>query len=231
MANIIVKGKKKKVKRNLNLSKMGITDISEIEGLESLTFLKGLNLKKNYITEIKGLDFLTNLKDLDLSENQITEIKGLENLRNLFALNLSSNNISEIKGLDNFKGLIILNLSSNNISEIKGLENLTKLVELHLDNNSFTDIKGLENLTNLITIKLGVFRDRKGFNLNGKIIPKKIAKKMGIRYSPGDKISRSFIYIRKKKMIKYCQFVKDTGNADFTTPGLLDLYDEWEYLH
>lgn len=237
MVNVIVKGKIKKVKRNkLKLMGMGITDMSQIEGLENLTSLRALNLKNNFITEIKGLEHLTNLNKLNLSGNQITEIKGLEYLNNLEFLTLSNNSISEIKGLENLRDLWELDLRSNNISEIKGLENLTNVSTLSLENNKFTDIKGLESLTSLIEITLGLVREKKlglirGFNLNGKIIPWNIARKMGIRYSPGDAISRASVYIRAKKMVKYCQFVKNTGHVDCTTPGIVDVYNQWKKYH
>ena len=238
VVHVIVKGKKKKVRGvNLKLSKMGITDISQIEGLESLTFLKRLMLRENFITEIKGLESLVNLTHLFLSGNKITEIKGLENLKELGYLSLSNNNISEIKGLDNLKDLWTLDLRSNNISEIKGLENLTNLMMLYLDNNNFTDIKGLENLGKLSEITLGLAREPHwgfttiGFNLNGKIIPWDIAKKMGIKYRRGGKFDKPRLFIRQKKMVKYCKFVKDTGYVDFTAPGIVDAYNEWEKYH
>ncbi len=237
MVNVIVKGMSKKVKRNkLKLIGMGITDISQIKGLENLTSLSALNLKNNFITEIKGLEHLTNLDKLNLSGNQITEIKGLEYLNNLKFLTLSNNNISEIKGLENLRDLWELDLRSNNISEIKGLENLTNVSTLSLDNNKFTDIKGLESLTSLIEITLGLLRYPKlgfitGYNLNGKIIPRNIAKKMGIKHIQGDAISRVRVYIRTKKMVKYCQFVKDTGNVDCNTPGIVEVYNQWKNYH
>lgn len=76
--------------------------------------------------------------------------------------------------------------------------------------------------------KLGVIT---GFNLNGKIIPRNIGKRMGIRHSPGDAISRAHIYVRAKKMVKYCQFVKDTGNVECTSPGIVDVYNQWKKYH
>ena len=237
MVNVIVKGKIKKVKRNkLKLMGMGLTDMSQIEGLENLTSLSTLNLKNNFITEIKGLEHLTNLSKLNLSGNQITEIKGLEYLTDLKFLKLSNNSISEIKGLDNLRNLWELDLRSNNISEIKGLENLTNVSTLSLDNNKFSDIKGLEGQSSLIEITLGLVREKKlgliiGFNLNGKTIPRNIGKRMGIRHSPGDAISRASVYIRAKKMVKYCQFVKDTGNVDCTAPGIVDVYNQWKRYH
>ena len=75
--------KKKNGLKTLDLSRLGIVHITEIEGLDRLMDLQVLNLSGNRITEIKGLENLTNLEKLVLSNNQITEIKGLYNLTKL----------------------------------------------------------------------------------------------------------------------------------------------------
>lgn len=202
------RGKKRKVKKNkFELTKSGITDMSEIEGLENLTFLRELNLKKNLITEIKGLEFLPNLEKLNLRKNKISEIKGLNTLTSLVKLNLSENQISEIKGLDNLKNLGLLDLDFNNISEIKGLENLTNLWRLWLRRNKFRyTTSGRERclvvpLTNKINNNFSIYKNRKNL--------------LAIRL---DRLARF--------SVKYCQFVKDTG-IEFTTPGFVDSFKEW----
>lgn len=119
----------------LNLRNCGITNISDIEGLDSLKDLKELDLSLNQITEIKELENLENLEFLEIHNNQITEIKGLEKLKNLRTLFLQFNQITEIKGLDKLQNLEILALENNKISEIKGLENLHKLRNLGLASN------------------------------------------------------------------------------------------------
>jgi len=116
----------------LNLRNCGITNISDIEGLDSLKDLKELDLSLNQITVIKGLKNLKNLKSLRLNDNRISEIKGLERLKNLRTLFVQYNQIIEIKGLDKLQNLEILALENNKISEIKGLENLHKLRNLGL---------------------------------------------------------------------------------------------------
>lgn len=77
----------------LYLNTKGITDITEIEGLEHLTNLKKLVLNRNRIVEIKGLEKLKSLQILDLSKNEIEELKGLEHLTHLKSLSLSRNEI------------------------------------------------------------------------------------------------------------------------------------------
>ena len=82
--SVTYKGEEFIVRGNrLSLKRKGISDITEIEGLDNLTNLEKLTLKSNNISEIKGLENLTNLKWLFLQNNPINEIKGLENLTNL----------------------------------------------------------------------------------------------------------------------------------------------------
>ena len=113
---------------HLNLHNMGISDISEIEGLDKLTSLQALWFNGNQITEIKGLDKLTSLQILYLGGNQITEIKGLNKIINLQILYLGGNQITEIKGLDKLTSLQELELGGNQIPrgilrECGGLDN------------------------------------------------------------------------------------------------------------
>ncbi len=133
----------------LNLSEIGITNISDIKGLEKLINLQVLILSNNHIAEINGLGTLSNLLFLDMSKNQISEIKNLENLKKLEILKLFVNNISEIKGFENLVKLEYLNLGKNQIFKIQNLAHLYYLDELNLSFNNITEIAGLENLNNL----------------------------------------------------------------------------------
>ena len=133
---VTVRGRKYYVQNGaLDLNYTGITDITEISGLEHLTDLQKLDLNNNKIKEIKGLEHLTNLKRLDLWENQIEEIKGLEHLTSLQRLDLRYNKIEEISGLEHLTNLRELDLSYNMIEEISGLEHLTNLQRLDLRGN------------------------------------------------------------------------------------------------
>ena len=100
---------------HLNLHNIGISDISEIEGLDKLTNLQALWFSGNQITEIMGLDKLTSLQILYLGGNQIIEIKGLDKLTGLQILYLGGNQITEIKGLGKLKSLQELELGGNQI--------------------------------------------------------------------------------------------------------------------
>lgn len=137
---VTVKGEEFQIENGkLDLSDMGIIDISEIKDLEDQTTLEQLQLNYNKIEEIKGLEKLKNLRKLNLSANRIESIEGLEQLPQLEVLWIIHNQINEIKGLDYLTKLKELNLSRNKIQEIKGLENLTQLTKLNLRQNPVND--------------------------------------------------------------------------------------------
>lgn len=148
-------GKEYNVKYNkgissLTLIKKKITNIIEIEGLETLEDLIELNLSNNAITEIKGLENLVNLKVLNLSYNAITEIKGLESLDYLKVLNLNNNIIKEIKGLETLTNLERLKIRYNKIKILKGLDTLENLKFLDLGYNLISQVESLpQNLSTL----------------------------------------------------------------------------------
>ena len=108
----------------LSILGSGISDITEIIGLNEQNNLVELDLSRNQIKEIKGLENLTDLRMLRLSSNQISETKGLEHLVNLEELYLNGNRIKEVESLDNLTNLRVLDLSYNEITKSKALEKL-----------------------------------------------------------------------------------------------------------
>ena len=71
---VTVKGTKYYVKSGtLDLGYKGITDITEIDGLEALVQLRILDLNHNQIKEISGLEHLSNLKDIYIGRNPIRD--------------------------------------------------------------------------------------------------------------------------------------------------------------
>ncbi|HME56569.1 MAG TPA: leucine-rich repeat domain-containing protein [Candidatus Lokiarchaeia archaeon] len=128
--SVKVHGKKfKQAKVNgfisLDLSRSDITNISEIEGLDSLSHLQVLNLNGNKITEIDGLpSTLVDLRRLFLANNQITEIAGLDAFPSLRGLRLGGNQIGEIKGLDKLVNLRALGCSTIKSRTSRGLKSL-----------------------------------------------------------------------------------------------------------
>lgn len=77
--------------KSLELKNKGIKNLSEIEGLDKLWYLKKLNLSHNELTNIKGLESLINLRVLKLSHNNIRNIENISSLRNLQTILLDNN--------------------------------------------------------------------------------------------------------------------------------------------
>jgi Leucine-rich repeat (LRR) protein len=142
-------------KNSLDLSGFGIQTFDQIEGLENLTNLEVLNLRKNNIRQIKNLENLKNLRILNLAQNRIRRIEGLENLINLEVLNINYNKtLVEIEGVDALKNLRQLKLNRNKITEISNIENLAKLEFLDLMSNKISKIKNLAGLESLNYVNL-----------------------------------------------------------------------------
>ncbi len=113
-------------KNRLNLSNLGITNITEIKGLTNLTDLQELDLSFNKLTRIEGLSGLSQLKSLNLAGNQIIRIEGLDYLNGLKDLNLHHNQIRWIEGLASLINLREINLFGNPIEWPDSLSNRSK---------------------------------------------------------------------------------------------------------
>ena len=154
----------KAVVESLDLSNLGLTDLS---GLEYLSELKELNLSHNQISNIEPLSHLMNLSNLDLSYNNITDISVLpyyaDNALSEKTVNLSHNNIKDISSINNWIVMrtttycgwqsggdpnfrvVDLDLSYNQIEDISGVKDYKCLAKLNLSNSKIKDISSLKN--------------------------------------------------------------------------------------
>lgn len=132
----------------LNLSGMGIWDISALAGCSELV---KLNLSGNYITDLTPLMNIPNLKWLDISDNQVSDIKPLMGMSALRSLNAANNNISNTSSLTVMTKLTELNLDGNPIRDFSGFRKLRGLNYLSLNATGMTDesLQYFANLANL----------------------------------------------------------------------------------
>ena len=124
---------------DLHLRNSYLGKIRKIEGLQSLTNLKVLNLSYNAITVIEGLDHLHLLVELNLAENSIRRLENMGNLGQLQRLNIAGNQISRIpESISCLKSLKMLRYARNDLSEIKDISylgDLHNLTNVSLEDN------------------------------------------------------------------------------------------------
>lgn len=135
-------------RRELNLSKSAIIDLSPLGGLSNLS---ELNLDDNTISDIKPLINLSNLENLNISNNNISDISALNKIKKLIVLDLSGNKIVHVSGLNSLDNLQELDLSANQITSLSSIAGLVSLRKLKFSNNSIEDINRVDGLTDLIS--------------------------------------------------------------------------------
>ena len=101
---------------SLNLSAMGLTDISPLKKCRNLTLL---NLHMNEVTDVTPLAGMTKLTMLDLGSNMISDISPLKNLVNLKTFIIYINQIEDISIVANMKKLHFLSAYENKIKVVK----------------------------------------------------------------------------------------------------------------
>lgn len=94
---------------SLDLSNLGLTDLS---GLEYLSGLRELNLSNNKISNLEPLSHLMNLTKLDLSYNQIVDISPLPYYADNCpwterTVDLSHNKIKDISSLKDYESFTL----------------------------------------------------------------------------------------------------------------------------
>ena len=97
----------------LNLSAQNLTDLGEIDKLDSLV---SLDLSRNRLTSVFRLEYSLSrltLRSLNLSDNELEDVTALGALTALEEIDLSGNNLSSTQGLSRLRGLKTLKLSGN----------------------------------------------------------------------------------------------------------------------
>jgi Leucine-rich repeat (LRR) protein len=141
-----------KVKKNLDLSNQGISDVSNLVIPEGT---KNLFLSRNNITELSGLDLPSSLEFLGVDNNKINTLEGFMPNANLKHLRLFKNQISDFSPLKNYTGLTILDIGENFLSEDNfDFNNLPpQLKILSITGNLFKELD-LREFTNLKLINI-----------------------------------------------------------------------------
>ncbi len=133
----------------LNLSNMGISDIS---ALSSCKDLKRLDLSGNSISDLTPLMDIPGLENLSFKDNLITDLRPLMALSTLESINAEGNAISSTVALGSLFRLKELHLAGNPISDYSGLAKLSSLETLGLEDTGLTD-GDLEYLKRLSSLK------------------------------------------------------------------------------
>ncbi len=136
---------------DLDLSEMGIRDIS---ALANCQFLTRLNLSGNEVSDLSPLMNLQYLQYLDISYNRVSDLRPLMGVDSLTFLNVSGNSVSSTSPLTMMNGLSSLYLDGNPIQDFSGLRRVVTLSSLGLSNTGLTSdgltyLRGLSALMDL----------------------------------------------------------------------------------
>ncbi len=136
---------------DLDLSEMGIRDIS---ALANCQFLTRLNLSGNEVSDLSPLMNLQYLQYLDISYNRVSDLRPLMGVDSLGFLNASGNEISSTSPLTMMNGLNSLYLDGNPLQDFSGLRRVATLNSLGLSstglrNEDLLYLRGLSALTDL----------------------------------------------------------------------------------
>ena len=137
--------------QDLDLSDMGIWDISALSGCQYIT---RLNLSGNTVSDLSPLMNMPYLQWLDISNNNVSDLRPLMGISSLSFLNASGNAISSTSALSMMTGIGTLYLDGNPIRDFSGLRRLRNISTLGLSQTGLQDsdlpyLQGLQTLTTL----------------------------------------------------------------------------------
>lgn len=136
---------------DLDLSDMGIWDISALSGCQYITHL---NLSGNNVSDLSPLMNLPYLQWLDISNNSVSDLRPLMGISTLYFLNAAGNAVNSTSALTMMTGLGTLYLDGNPIRDFSGLRKLKNLTTLGLAQTGLSDqdvgyLQGLQSLGTL----------------------------------------------------------------------------------
>jgi hypothetical protein len=118
----------------------GVSDLSGVECLTGLTFVKIQHAEITDLGPLSGLELLT---FLGLSYNQITDLEPLRGLETLQKLYVEGNPISDLGPLAGLTALTHLAAGRSQVSDLSPLENLTALEWVYMYAAEVTDLTPL----------------------------------------------------------------------------------------
>ena len=135
----------------LDMSNMGLRDISGIAGFEQL---KRLDLSGNDISDLSPLMNLPDLQWLDISYTSVSDLRPLMGIDSLTFLNAAGCSINSTSALSMMNGLTQLYLDENPIMDFSGLRKVKTLSALGLNSTGLDDeglyyLRGLSLLSTL----------------------------------------------------------------------------------
>lgn len=130
--------------------------VKSLDGLDNLTALETLDLRRNEIVNIKPLRSLIRLKTLKLAKNKVAEISSVALLTRMTFLSISENAFDQttLNALAQLKALDTLYLRNNQLTDITALGQMRSITKLYLSNNQIVDISKLARLKSLQTLHL-----------------------------------------------------------------------------
>lgn len=145
---------KKKKKRSLDLSGLGLTKIPEL--VFELSYLSSLDLRNNQLSSVpESITKLSYLSNLYLSNNQLSSVsKNIMKLSNLSSLHLNYNELSSVsESITRLSNLKRLYLSNNQLSSVS--ESITKLSNLSVLDLSYNELSSVsDSITKLSNLRM-----------------------------------------------------------------------------
>ncbi len=122
----------------LNLSNMGISDISALRACKGL---KKLDITGNSVSDLTPLMDLPALEWLNIKDNTVTDLRPLMGLGHLRYLNAEGNGITGTAAFSSMPSLSELYLAFNQLGDLSGLAGLKSIRILGLESTGLTDEK------------------------------------------------------------------------------------------
>lgn len=141
--------------RQLSLCRLGLRDLSFLEGLE----LTHLSLNGNQVSDIGPLTGIKTLRALDISDNPVFDLKPLAQCPALEELDVSATGVTDLSALGelNLRRLEMFGIRQDaDLSVIEKLKSLETFCADSLGADVVSSVSHLTNLTNLLLFRSGV---------------------------------------------------------------------------
>jgi small GTP-binding protein len=140
--------------KDLKELKLGLTNITDLSPIVSLTKLQVLDLNNISIPDLTPLRTLGKLRYLDLMNCTIDDPSKLADLNSLTHLNLSYSSIVDLAPLANLTALQGLQISYTRVFDLSPLAKLTSLTDLNITGSAVTSLSPLAPLKALEDLKI-----------------------------------------------------------------------------
>lgn len=135
--------------KSLQWLRLAYTEVSDLTPLSGLTDIRNLDLDGTEVSDLSPLTGMAELRRLNVDHTPVSDLNPLAKMTLLEGFYCQHTSVSDLSPLASSAGMLSLNLTGSQVSDISALAGMTELKKLDMRATAVADLSPLARMTNL----------------------------------------------------------------------------------